>query len=921
MKPPATFRLLITNLFVMLSCLSSMQEALAGEHNAFLHVVYDDTLLADNETPILRNNISFTNIFSHRIGFDITIILPQGYSLVSRNNVFTELGVGESFILPLAIIKSKTVLAGRQPVLIKIALKNPATTLTYQFDVVCRVSADLRILPLQKEFRVSKEKRSITLGLRIKNVGNADNHFYVQYFSKHLQIDKKIKVQLRPFRDTVMYYPYTLPGYLVNQIGTEVISVKVGNDTNYVTQSFTISRLKSVNQQHHNPFNTFPFSIETGLLYSTSETSYYFAFNGAVEFDDRNFMSFYYKSKQYGTLGIQNDIFSVFYRHRKWDITLGQMTESRHFMVNGIGAQVNYRKNDIEGLSLTAVSSMTNRDYYKKDKELVVSGCYRIGKLLWSGLGLANFDQTNKVNSYITQHKLDIIRNEKMLFNVSLGAGTELYNGLPEGRKKMLWGTSYGYDFAYEWRKWGFLSNVLINSNNFPGIFRGWRSINHSALYNFNRHFSAALFYNANYTRQSYFIDSIYYDNRFLYNLTSYGVRLGYTERLLNISVNIGHSRSTGAMATNLPSYKSGGLNMALQLGRYSRVSLNTTVSLDDNATTDDNRPVVYYANNVTLSTRMGGLNFYYNRMPSSSGSPDGMNWDGYRKVISFSPYINISLLRRKISGRLQYSFYKVSEKGRDNEFQFLLGNLNYANIRQGLDLQVQGSYAIKSSFVLSNYVSVSIRKSFNVPIITARKFFDLDLSLFHDANGNGIRDNAELPVKDVLTSINGYMFQSDNAGRLKYRNMEKGTYTVDFHNMTNEDGLIPAQGFIQSVTLNGNTAVNIPFGQGRRIKGVIMLTLDSISQNKFSVSQLRVTAVDSMGNKFSTFTDDEGRFQLSLPASNYVVSLNPDAYDENFKPVQMAFPVDLLYNNEAKVTFHIKQKNRKVNRVKSDIR
>jgi hypothetical protein len=99
-----------------------------------------------------------------------------------------------------------------------------------------------------------------------------------------------------------------------------------------------------------------------------------------------------------------------------------------------------------------------------------------------------------------------------------------------------------------------------------------------------------------------------------------------------------------------------------------------------------------------------------------------------------------------------------------------------------------------------------------------------------------------------------------------------------------------------------------------------VTLTLDTLSYNTFSVGQLKVLATDSLGYVYATFTDEAGHFQINLPAGNYIVSLNPDAFDDVIKPVQMAFQVNLLDNDAQSVYFHIKQKARKITRIKAEV-
>lgn len=87
---------------------------------------------------------------------------------------------------------------------------------------------------------------------------------------------------------------------------------------------------------------------------------------------------------------------------------------------------------------------------------------------------------------------------------------------------------------------------------------------------------------------------------------------------------------------------------------------------------------------------------------------------------------------------------------------------------------------------------------------------------------------------------------------------------------------------------------------------------MDSISKKSITNDRIRIFATDSKGVKYSTLTDGDGEFYIDLPESDYTISVNPEVFDDTFRPVQMSYNVDLSNKEEAQVVFEIKQKNRK---------
>lgn len=902
--------------------------AKATQETPYIHVDFKENILASEDNPFVRNNLTITNIYNRQLSMVVHITVPAGYTLVSQNDVLVELAVGENRVVPLTMSMSKTIKTDKKFAKIDVKLKNPPAELAFSFSVKCRELYELRATTVQREFQVSKDDRNILLSMKIKNTGNISNQFSVTFSNHFFQLNKRIKLELAPHKDTVINFPYSVPLIFIRDLTTEKILARIGNDTSYYTLIYSVSKMTHNKMQHGNAYATFPLTLETGLLTSGKDISYYFGVGAAIQINDYNFLSVNYRSKQFGLEGIQNDIFSVFYKHKKWDFSVGQLSDFRQFFTTGLGAQVTYHKNDIEGFTVTAISNLQSGTSLNKNQEIMGEARYKVGRIIVSSLLAVNQDPQHNLMSYVFNNKIDVLRQQNILVRLYAGAGVDYYSRPPEGDKKDFWGKSFGYDFMYYRRHWGVTSSMLINDNNFPGIYKGWRNQTHVLSYIINKNLSAAAYYNSNYTRQNFFIDSIYYDNSFLYNMTNYGVRGTLNYKWLTVSLGVGQAQNTGAVSSNLPTYRSINGDFVFRIKKVGTINFSSVVNYKNDFGVNHDE-VCYYANRGSFNMRYGGVNLIYNRMPSLPNSVINLNEDslfllGYRNVTSVSPYLTKTFMRGRIQARVQYNYYKAdeTENNRINASQSLLGSISYLDATNGIELYMYGNYFLGgTSTSLINYGSVTLRKTFNVPVITHRKYYDLSMNLYEDKNGNGVRDDGDLAVTDVRIDINNMSLLSDEKGIIVYKNIEKGEYTLDFHNMKNAAGMIPSRGFKQTVCIDKNTKTDIPFNKGKMIRGNVYITFDSLSTNTFSKGRLRVTALDSAGEKFTTLTDEEGNFVLSVPENNYIVSLNPEAFDDNFRPVQMSFQTDMVHNNEVKLVFHIKQRARKVNKIKAEIK
>jgi hypothetical protein len=905
-----------TYLMMALLCISS-KSINAQVENQLLQLQFLDSLQIDNETSFVRNNISITNIFQHELRFVVHIGMPSGFNLVSRNDVSIQLLPGEVYIVPLTLSKSRAAQAGSQLVALSIDFNNVFPSLKYGFHIKCKKNTELRVLQIKKEYLITKDDRKVVMELKIRNIGNSTDNFHIRYSNKFFQIDKTIRVTLTALTDTLLSFEYTVPLGFVRDMETQYIVASIYNDSSSMSFSFILSKIKNSNTGYSSAYLTFPLTIEMGIIASKNESSYFWGVNGTIPLNSKAFVSFNYRSKQYGIKGVQEDVFSVFYKHRNWELSIGQMANGRNFTANGLGAQIVYTKNDVEGIAVMAINTATQGEASKKSF-INASATYEIGRMLWRGLLEGNIDRIYHTNSYVFANSLKVIGKLHTNFDITVGAGYEGYHYIKENNAHP--SASYGYNFGYVNNKWNLASSALIYDNAFPGIYKGWRNFNEYALYQLSNTVLFGAYYSCNFTKQSYFLDSIYYDNQFLYNITNYGIKLELTPRLFTTSISLGKSASKGTPGTSsVPQYNAATFSYAMPITKNLRFRVNSIFEYDLQYGSTKN--VIFYVSNASVLTKYGGINCYLIHMPGTSINMELGNTSNYKNSISYSPFLYVNLFHQRVTGRIQYSYYRISDGQKaTTETQLLIGNIAYKNAKRGLLFQANCNYTLKSVDQGYNYISMSLSKSFNVPILNSRKHFDFTMTAYEDMNGNGVRDKGDSIVENVQVIISGHIFLSDKDGTISYKNIDKGNYDIDFHQMKSTKGLIPTLGFKQTVSINGQTHMDIPFTKGKVVKGDITVTLDTMSYNTFSAGQIKVTAKDSSGYQYATFTDDLGHFQINLPAGNYIISLNPDAFDDNIKPEQMAYTINLLDNDSLSVYFHIRQKARKITRIKAEV-
>src|SRR5690606_3809827 len=103
-------------------------------------------------------------------------------------------------------------------------------------------------------------------------------------------------------------------------------------------------------------------------------------------------------------------------------------------------------------------------------------------------------------------------------------------------------GTSIGYNLQYTSKRLAAMSNVLYNSNSYPGTFKGQRVQQHDVRWLLGNHFAGS-YYEYNYRKQSYWQDSLFLENVFNGRTTNYGVKGGVTLKGTSVVLAAGNQR------------------------------------------------------------------------------------------------------------------------------------------------------------------------------------------------------------------------------------------------------------------------------------------------------------------------------------------------------------------------------------------
>lgn len=202
-------------------------------------------------------------------------------------------------------------------------------------------------------------------------------------------------------------------------------------------------------------------------------------------------------------------------------------------------------------------------------------------------------------------------------------------------------------------------------------------------------------------------------------------------------------------------------------------------------------------------------------------------------------------------------------------------------------------NYAFHNRIALTDYsrtmynVEGGITLNLNQPAPSTGKKSKLSVLVFHDQNGNNLRDADETVAQDYMIMLGNKVFMTDEKGQISYSGLPFGSYTIKagaqagwFHNETT----FVVGGFREKI--------EIPLRQAGSVRGSITYRYDERTAKEFVPRLAGITIkVTRNGEPVQrVVTDNDGHFLAFLPNGQYSMEAETAGLDENttvVNPVQ----------------------------------
>ncbi len=916
MRKDQTTKNCLAKLMLCAALFLGLNESANAQINAlYSATLMSDSLVASSNKDFLYNTVTITNTAPDKLNMTVTITTPGKWSLVSDNVINVNLDQNGSLIIPMRLMSGNGNTAAWQQV--KIEYRNNANGQIKNdfFKVRVQEFSKFKAILTSPNLVLAAFQKNIYVPVYIKNSGNTANEYTIVCKNEYLHLDSKTTITVKAGADTTYSLPLTMTEKEYSMLKKEEVSVVVSCKKDVYNLPQIICKIGSVEKEHSSAYQDMPLQLEAGAIYQGKGTApqYYGGLYGSVDLDKTDRISVAYRSNTISsTQNVDNGMMKLDYTGAHLSASVGNIQEMSDFPMNGYGIKAGYNWNTTDKLVVYGIVKSKNGD------NNIMGGVYQrmISKKIKLNENVStDIDRTAKLNSTIVRQTVDVqIDEHTKISAITAGSLEQNTAEMLGGQNNVQAGSAFGYDLRYSNKYLNVVSSIVDNSNGFAGIYKGQRVQNHDLRLTDKTVFAGA-YYEGNYNKQNYFVDSVLLKNIFNISTTNYGVRTGWSGKHGNIVLSAGNQKQTQSGEGNNfeTNYNYLNANTSIFLAKKINLMFNTFAGEGSIASKGISN-IFSTSTQGTLQVYNGGMTFQYNKGPFYYN--DYVTYLQTKQSVShfiFSPYTDMNFMKGAFTGRLQYNYSGASDGSPATST--VLVNLAYNNFSKGYDFHLTGMIPTGTQTTVQPYVTATVRCRITTAFPLIKKYHTVKIFLFKDVNNDGIWEQYEDPIVGQTISINGNLFVSDENGMITYKNVEDGIYKADMGYNSKVKGWTPSAGNIQKIEIDGDNAMeHIAFRKSRVLDGSLKVIIDSNSGLKFSPGSIKVTVTTSGSETYTTLTDEDGNFSFNLPEGNYTVSISPASFDEYFRPTEFSKNVDLTNNTSKKVFFEIRQKRRQIN-------
>ncbi|HEY0899276.1 MAG TPA: hypothetical protein VGD90_08070 [Sphingobacteriaceae bacterium] len=911
MYSPRLSRFIILTLILLLGWISSVKAFLQQDGLSDIKVSFLRDTVIQSGSALSFNRVTLTNQTSRRQVINLELDLPENWSSPFGTSKTLELEPQGIVEIPLRTAASNSTLSTvAYPITLKVSQAGSSQKILATYIARVEANSKWNATLVNPEVKIDRLSRITYFMVRLTNSGNVDEELSIDLrTSLELTIPKKNNlIKVRASRDTTIHIglitdPRLLDAFKPQNIQLEIRDKKTGYRS--LTQKLYSSNF--IFRENASRWYDVPMYVELVSQNFTrpDQKQFYMNSAGSIALGQSRSINYTFRSDNYYTYNseVSSRYANVDFETKKWKLSVGDQNEFSSFPIDGLGARIQHTTSKGYSVDLLGVNSrLGNARQFTLGQNLPLGKNSSI-----RNSSLVNLDRATSTNSYSTLSEFNSIVG-RSTFQISAGYGAETIHRPAGDLSKM--GPAAGFSYYYNSPSFVARSMNNFTSPNFAGLERGVKRSSSEVRVLAKNVFLGAL---ADYNSRSVsLIDSLRMINLFGGRIGEFGLRSGFQKGSSNFTVTAYRVDQLQDSATNVP-FRSDKLNLNAGLMLFSKINISLSANYiqsypKGNATQAINAFNAYgsvQTKGMGLSFRLDHGPFYYSDLMQYLKLGTAAN------RYQISPYFEKALFKSALTTRAEVNYLKDVAYGTENLAARI--DLNLDLKKRGMSVRFYGNHDFTSKSN-ADYMNLSIRKNLSIPLLGLRKFMDLKVVLFKDHNNNGIFDQGDSPIPDASLKIGGQNFTSSVSGEAVYKNISAGEYILELKQDDNVKGWIAKNGFRQTVKLDRSQTWYIPFKESRFLSGRINVVKDDYSKLTFNVASIRITALNSKGEIFSTLTNGNGEFFMNLPGDTYLLQINNNVFTEEFRVLEGSFNIDLSNENREDIVFEVREKKRQMN-------
>ena len=240
----------------------------------------------------------------------------------------------------------------------------------------------------------------------------------------------------------------------------------------------------------------------------------------------------------------------------------------------------------------------------------------------------------------------------------------------------------------------------------------------------------------------------------------------------------------------------------------------------------------------------------------------------------------------------------------------------DYSSVYDNIDNQSGENFSNYQVNTNSNFnLNFSLKKDFGIPIPFVKKTAaTANFIAFLDLNGNGIKDDEEATLENVVIKLDKKEVLTNFNGEAIVKNVLKDEYEIDAFSLEKLNGWFP--NLERTVLVENDEPIYIPFVRGIKVYGDVVLDRQKIAvadQTPIDLSRIKISALKDE-KVYSALTNTKGRFEFYLPVGEYVITMDEAILGDKLQISRNNIPLKLNSSQEGVyISFYVIEKRRKV--------